>query len=44
MKSNRSAERNLQMAQELTVLGPPGTAGTELRAEIARLPFLMPGH
>lgn len=45
VKSNHLTEQNLQMAQELTVLGPPGprAQGTDIamRNTIARIPFLQ---
>lgn len=45
VKSNRFTEQNLQMAQEVTVLGPPGTRGegrgTAMKTKIARIPFLL---
>lgn len=44
-KSNHFTEQNLQMAQEVTVLGPPGTRGegrgTAMRTKTARIPFLQ---
>lgn len=45
VKSNHFTEQNLQMAQELTILGPPGTRGEgrgiAMRTKIARIPFLQ---
>lgn len=43
VKSNYFTEQNLQMAQELTVLGPSGAKGEgrgiAVRTKIARIPF-----
>lgn len=45
VKSNYFTEQNLQMAQELTVLGPPGAKGEgrgiAVRTKTARIPFLQ---
>lgn len=45
VKSNHFTQQNLQMAQEVTVLGPPGTRSEGrsivMRTKIARIPFLQ---
>lgn len=47
MKSNKFIEKNLQVAQELTVLGIPRTGGvgrgTKMGINITRIPFPTPG-